>query len=224
MGNTATNQEHVVNGEPSPAVPPLVPPPKLRRRPAIVAGAIGAVCVGAVLAAWAWSSSTSTERVLVATTEIARGSVIEAEDLTTVRISLDPALASLPASAAEEVIGQRAGLDIGAGGLLTLDAVEEASLPAAGMSVVGVALTPEQAPGQMLLVGDQVRVIVTPGQEGETPRSAPEFSSAEVVGIHLDAETGQSVVDLLVPHEEASLLAARIATGNVALVLDSRER
>ena len=56
------------------------------------------------------------------------------------------------------------------------------------------------------------------------PPVAPEFSAAEVVGIHHDSETGQTVVDLLVPHAEASLLAARIATGNVALVLDSRER
>jgi Flp pilus assembly protein CpaB len=224
MRNTATHQEHVINGEPSSAVPPLVPPPKLRRRPAIVAGAIGAVCLGAVLAAWAWSSSTSAQQVLVAKTEIARGSVIEADDLTTVRINLDPALASLPASAADDVIGQRAGLDVAAGGLLTQDAVEEASLPAAGKSVVGVALTPDQAPGQMLLAGDQVRVVVTPGQDGEAPKSAPEFSAAEVVGIHLDTETGETVVDLLVPHEEASLLAARVATGKVALVLDSRER
>jgi len=224
VSNTATHQEHVINGEPSPAVPPLVPPPKLRRRPAIVAGAIGAVSLGAVLAAWTWSSSTSTQQVLVAKSEILRGSVIEADDLTTARINHDPALASLPASSADDVIGQRAALDIAAGGLLTQDAVEEASLPAAGKSVVGVALTPEQAPGQMLLAGDQVRVVVTPGQDGETPKIAPDFSAAEVVGLHHDAETGQTVVDLLVPHEEASLLAARIATGNVALVLDSRER
>ncbi len=36
--------------------------------------------------------------------------------------------------------------------------------------------------------------------------------------------TGQTVVDLLVPQADATVLAARVATGNVALVLDSRER
>jgi Flp pilus assembly protein CpaB len=190
----------------------------------MVAGAISAVCIGSVLAAWAWSSSTSTHQVLVAKAEIPRGSVIDADDLATVRINHDPAVASMPASSAEEVVGQRAALDVAAGGLLTPDAVQEASLPASGKSVVGVALTPEQAPGETLQAGDQVRVVVTPGQDGQTPNDAPPFSAAEVMGIHLDPETGQRVVDLLVPHGEASLLVARIATGNVALVLDSRDR
>ena len=224
MSDTATQQNHAVNGEGNLAAPSLVSPPRLRRRPTIVAGAIGAVCLGAVLAAWAWSSSTSTQQVLVATTEIPRGSVIEPEDLTTARLNVDSAVAVLPASAADEVVGQRAALDVAAGGLLTPDLVQEGSIPASGESLVGVALKPEQAPGETLMAGDLVRAVVTPGQDGETPKIAPEFSAAEVVGIHHDSETGQTVVDLLVPHAEASLLAARIATGNVALVLDSRER
>ena len=224
MSDTATQQNHAVNGEANLAAPPLVSPPRLRRRPTIVAGAIGAVCLGAVLAAWAWSSSTSTQQVLVATAEIPRGSVIEAEDLTTARLNVDSAVAVLPASAADDLIGQRAALDVAAGGLLTPDLVQEGSIPAAGESLVGVTLKPEQAPGETLMAGDLVRVVVTPGQDGETPKIAPEFSAAEVVGIHHDSETGQTVVDLLVPHAEASLLAARVATGNVALVLDSRDR
>jgi hypothetical protein len=223
MSNTTTQQDKAT-GEADLAVPPLVPPPKLRRRPAIVAGAIAAVCLGGVLAAWAWSATTSAEQVLVAKVAIPRGSVIDAEDLTTARIGVDPVIAALPASSAEDVIGQRAALDVAAGGLLTPDSISEETTPASGKSVVGVALTPEQGPGEALQSGDQVRVVVTPGREGKTPKGAPEFSAAEVVGVHRDAETGQSVVDLLVSHEEAALLAARIATGNVALVLDSRER
>jgi hypothetical protein len=37
-------------------------------------------------------------------------------------------------------------------------------------------------------------------------------------------ETGQTVVDLLVAKTDAAVLATRIATGNIALILDSRER
>ncbi len=58
----------------------------------------------------------------------------------------------------------------------------------------------------------------------EPASGTPQFSEADVVGVRADAETGQLVVDLLVPHAEATVLAARVATGNVALVLDSRER
>ena len=42
--------------------------------------------------------------------------------------------------------------------------------------------------------------------------------------MQLNEETGETVVDLLVRHEDAAVLAARIATGHVALVLDSRDR
>ena len=40
---------------------------------------------------------TSTEPVLVAKSEIPRGTVIDAEDLTAARINLDPAVAVVPA-------------------------------------------------------------------------------------------------------------------------------
>jgi hypothetical protein len=36
--------------------------------------------------------------------------------------------------------------------------------------------------------------------------------------------SGLFIVDLLVPHPDANVLAARVATGNVALILDSGVR
>ena len=121
--------------------PPFVPPPKLRRRPALVAGAVVAICLGALLAGWAWTASTNTQEVLAARHSIPRGAVIEAGDLARVRISTDPALSPLPASEFDDVVGRRAALDIGAGGLLTSDATTTTGVPASGMSVVGLAVT-----------------------------------------------------------------------------------
>jgi hypothetical protein len=92
------------------------------------------------------------------------------------------------------------------------------------MSVVGVSLTPAQAPGMDLRAGDRVRVVVTPAEGSGAPAGAPPFSEAEVVGVRLSDATGELIVDLLVPHAEAAQLASRVATGNVAIVLDSRER
>ena len=63
--------------------------------------------------------------------------------------------------------------------------------------------------------------IVTPGDNGEAPANAPAFTVAEVVGTYLDETTGNTVVNVLVPYVDAGVLAARAATGNVALVLDS---
>lgn len=223
MSSTVTRDDRTLE-ESTPAATQLVPPPKLRRRPALVAAAVVAICLGALLAGWAWTATTSTEEVLVARHSIERGAVIEASDLARVRLSADPALKPLPASEFDTVVGQRAALDIAEGGLVTPDSISSSVLPAEGSSIVGVALTPAQAPGAAFQTGDRVRVIVTP-IEGDAPAAGPpQFSEAEVVGVHVSSETGETVVDLLVPHADAAVLATRVATGNIALVLDSRER
>lgn len=224
MTHTITRDDRSTGPGPVPAAPSLTPPPKLRRRPVLIAAAVASICLGALLAAWAWTSTTNTELVLAARDTIPRGAVITSEDVARVRVSADPALAPLPASTFDEVIGQRAALDIAAGSLLTEAAVTPDLTPPAGMSVVGVALTPAQAPGLALQNGDKVRVVVTPGQGADPPSGPPAFSDAEVVSTRIDEMTGELVVDLMVPHAEATVVAARVSTGNVALILDSGER
>lgn len=223
MTNTATRDDRLVAHD-SAATAPLAPPPKLRRRPAMVAAAAAAICLGALLGAWAWTSTTDTQEVLTARETIPRGTVITADDLERVRVSADPALAPVPASSYDDIVGRRAALDIAAGSIITGESTSEELLPPEGMSVVGVALTPAQAPGVALQSGDLVRLVVTPGEGERAPSGAPAFSEAEVVGSHVDDATGELVVDLLVPYADATTLAARVATGNVALVLDSGER
>ena len=224
MTNTATRDDRTLDRKSSPAALPPAPPPKLRRRPALMAGAVVAICLGALLAAWAWTTTTNTTEVLAARDTIPRGSVIEPEDLARVRINADPALTPLPASSHNDIVGQRAALDIAAGSLLTGESTRSEALPPEGMSVVGVALTPAQAPGVPLQSGDRVRIVVTPGEGADAPAGSPSFSEAEVVGSQVDEVNGLMVVDLLVPHADANLLAARVSTGNVALVLDSGVR
>jgi hypothetical protein len=190
----------------------------------LVAAAVVAICLGGLLGGWAWTSTTNTQEVLAARHTIARGTAITAADLERVRINADPALAPLPGSAYEEILGQRAALDIAAGSLLTDESTAAQTIPPAGMSVVGVALTPAQAPGVDLWSGDPVRIVVTPAVGADAPSGTPSFNDAEVVGSHVEEATGNLIVDLMVPHEDAAVLAARVATGNVALVLDSGER
>ena len=222
---TATNNDRTIDhGSAGPAGPPLAPPPKLRRRPALVAVAAAMVCLGAALAAWAWTATTNTTEVLAAREGIARGQVIDADDLARVQIGTDPALDPMPASAFDTVVGKRASLDIAEGGFVTRSALATTVVPAEGSSVVGVAVTPAQAPSEPLQVGDRVRVVVTPPAGDAPPSGTPAASDAEVVGTRYSEETGQLVVDVQVAAGDATLLAARAATGNVAIVLDSRER
>lgn len=224
MSTPTTRDDGTLRQESTPAAPPLAPPPKLRRRPALIAAAVAAICLGALLAAWAWSATTNTEAVLVARTSIERGSTIEANDLARVQLSADPALKSIPARELDRLVGQRAAFDIAEGSMLTPGSVTSAVVPADGESVVGVALSPAQAPGLPLQTGDRVRVVVTPAKGEAAPAGVPLVNDGEVVAVHSDDETGQTVVDLLVPRPNAAVLASRVAAGNIAVILDSRER
>jgi flagella basal body P-ring formation protein FlgA len=202
----------------------VAPAPKLRRRPALIAASVAAICLGGLLAAFAWTSTSNTQSVLAMRVAVERGAVIGPDDVMTVQVSTDPALRPVPASQASTVVGQRAATDIAAGTLVTLEQVSDAVLPAVGMSIVGVGLPASQMPGEPLLVGDRVRVVATPGQSGEVIAGGQVTIAATVVGVRVNNENGQNVVSVQVPEQDAAELAARAATGNVALVLDSRER
>ncbi|MFZ0160288.1 MAG: SAF domain-containing protein [Kineosporiaceae bacterium] len=202
----------------------LAPPPKLRRRPVLVVASVAAVCLGALLAALAWSSLSTAQDVVAVRRSVERGAVIAREDVMTARVGVDPALKPLPAARLEAVVGQRAAMDLAAGGLVTAESITSGVVPAKGQSVVGVALTAAMMPAQALSTGDRVRIVATPGAQGDVGTADPEVVAATVVGVRAgDASTG-TVVDVLVPSPVAARLAARVATGKVALVLDSRER
>lgn len=206
---------------PPESAPDLIAPPKLRRRPAVVVAAVIMTALGCLLGAWAWNASTDTQEVIAARATIHRGETIQAGDLQRIRISRDPLLTPLPASAFDDVVGQRAALDISAGGLLTDASTSDEPLPPQGQTIVGIALTPAQVPAMALHGGAKVRLIATPGDEGTAAANTPPFSVAEVVSTALDETTGNTVVNVMVPYADAGVLAARAATGNVALVLDS---
>ena len=140
------------------------------------------------------------------------------------RVSVDPALTPVPGSQKAELEGSRAAVDLWAGTLLTAQAVTDNLVPGEGESLVGISLTPAQMPSEPLYGGDVVRIVTTPGDQGEITDREPVTIEATVVGVNRVEETGETVVDVAVPEAEAAELAARAATGRVALVLDARER
>ncbi len=204
----------------------LAPPPRLRRRPALVAASVATVCVGALLAVWAYSSLSTAQSVLAVRTTVHRGEVISRDELVTVQVGVDPALSPVSSGQLGQVVGRRAALDLPAGALLTGEAVTDAVVPAAGLSVVGVALTAAQMPSTPLTAGDQVRIVTTPGQQGDVGAGVtPETVSVTVVSVQPAGDSSATaVVNVSVPSGSAARLAAQVATGRVALVLDSRER
>ena len=218
-------------GGPPPPSPTQTPPApaatarvKARRRPWVFALMAALVAAGALGTAFAFTSVNDTQEVLVVANDIKRGETIEAGDLTVVRVSVDPALTPVPGSQKAELEGSRAAVDLWAGTLLTEQAVTDSLVPGEGESLVGISLTPAQMPSEPLYGGDAVRIVTTPGDQGEVTDEEPVTIEAVVVGVSRFEETGETVVDVSVPEREAADLAARAATGRVALVLDARER
>ena len=214
---------------PAPDAPQLVASPaRARRRPLVVAVGIVAVALGALVSAWAYTSASTTQPVIAVREQVGRGQVITEADLVAVRTSIDPALRTLPASKTSSVVGQRAATDLLAGSLLTPAAITPALVPAQGRSVVGLALSSAKMPAAILTPGDAVRVISTPptGAPAPTGATAPEPAevAAQVVAVAQAPDVpGTSIVNVEVDSASAAALAARAATGEVAVVLEARE-
>lgn len=203
------------------ASPPVPETTKLQRRPSAVVLALVLVCLGGLTGLWLWTSSSAATEVVAVRSPVERGQLIVPEDLTTVRVTLDPALRTVPASGLESLVGKRAVTDLAAGTLVAPEQVSDAVVPGAGMAVVAVPIAPGLIPSEPLKAGDTVRLVQAPAQ-GVEVTGAP----AEITGTVLNVTPGdtETVVDVLVADNRAGELAARAASGELALVLASRER
>jgi hypothetical protein len=206
------------------AAPPPVAPPRTRRRTGVLAVGVALVALGGLGAAYLTQVVGDTVPVVAVVRDVAPGEVVQAADLTIADISTDPALSPVPAAQLPSVIGQRAAVALTAGSLLTEAAITSVVVPAQGQSLVGVALTAAQLPAEPLQPGDRVRIVDTPTTQGEPPTTAPATIAGVVASTVGPDDTGLTVVNVTVPAGQAADLAARVATGRVALILDSRER
>ena len=209
---------------PGAGAPGVVAPPKLRRRPVLVALAVALTCVGALLGSWAFLRVADAQPVVAMRVAVERGAVIERSDLVVARINADPVLRPVPAGEALSLVGKRAAVDLPAGALVTREAVTATVVPAAGSSMVGLALEPGLLPGAALQSGDRVRVIGVARKGTAAAAAEPLEVAATVSAVHPSATSNTVVVDVLLPEAVAARVAARAAAGEVALVLDARER
>lgn len=199
-------------------------PTRLRRRPALLVAGLCLTALGGILAAWLYSATTSAVTIVAVARPVERGQVLAAEDLTTARIVPDARLDLVAGERLTDLVGRRAAVDLPAGGVVTGGSVTTAVVPDRGESVVGVTLTRAQLPVEPLVAGDTVRLVGTPRAQDDPPVAEPPVVGATVHRVTAVPETGETVVDVLVPDGVAPGLAAQAATGRVALVLDSRAR
>lgn len=199
-------------------------PVRPQRRYRIVALGVSFVALGGLGSYWLLNATSDTVPVVAVAADVSRGHTIDREDVTTVDAAENPAIETVPAEDIDQLVGSRAAADLLTGSLLNPDAVSDSISPAAGESLVGVALLPNQLPAEALVPGDPVRIVNTPNPGDPPPDDDPSAVAATVLSISGVTDTGHTVVDVLLDEGQASDLAARVATGRVALVLDSRER
>jgi flagella basal body P-ring formation protein FlgA len=122
--------------------------------------AVGLLIVSAcVLGALLWQRSVEKgATVLTASTDLKRGQLISEADLSAVVVSSDQPLRLLKVSAATQVVGMRALVDIPMGTPLSLTQLSVVEPVDARYALVGVTVTLAQAPLD-LLAGDRVRMV-----------------------------------------------------------------
>lgn len=204
------------------AVQPLVESKvRSRVRPGMLAGALALIIAAALGVAWLVNSSGNNITVFSASKDITRGAIVQASDLTTVQIPANQPIPALSASNASDVIGKTAAVDIPQGTLLSQNNTTSDTGLQAGNSIVGISLTSAQLPPYPLKAGDQVRIVDTPINQGEPPKETPNSIKATVITSKTDSVSGKTTVAVEVLEAKAPDLAARAATGRVALILDS---
>lgn len=208
------------------AVGASVAPVRRRRLPLTVVAVL--VAAGSALVfALLWLNAGDRRAVLAVAGPVAAGQVIEASDVAVVRVSVDPQLAPLPASARTDVIGQTAAVDLVTGTLLTDAQVGAQSLLSAGQAVVGLALDGGQVPTPRLRTGDRVRVVATtlPGASTQDSTAGDGalgrvIADGEVFGVEPLADGAAGVlVSLVVDEDVAPEIAGAAAADRVSLVL-----
>ena len=213
-----------VAGTPTSQVPPRATLPRPRRRPALLAVGVSLTALGVLGGVWLVNQAGSREAVLSVRQPVAYGSVITADDLATVQVSHEPGLATMAASQLSLAVGKIARTQLTPGSLLVESELADTAPPAAGQVLVALAVPPSRLPAGSLQPGDRVLVVDTPSPGADVPTLPPATVAATVVRLGPPDVNGVTVVDVTVATADGPALAARSATGRIALVLQPRSR
>jgi hypothetical protein len=173
------------------------------------------------------------QSVLAVARQVPAGDALDAADLVTVHVTVDPGLRPIPAIEQPRVVGRPAAVPLVPGTLLTPADLGVSSMLASDQAVVALALKAGRFP-PALASGARVLVADTGAAGGSAPgdgsaavlAETPLAESATVVGIQRPADATQdtTVVSLQVSRSSASRLAAAGAADRVALVLLPRSK
>ncbi|WP_375424466.1 SAF domain-containing protein [uncultured Friedmanniella sp.] len=209
-----------------PAAPPATELPRLagRRDPKWIALGVVALCLGALLSYVVYANVASETTVVSVARTVYRGEVLEADDLTTVRLQGGALPDAVPASGLDGLVGQRAVYDLPSGSVVAATSVAATALPADGRSVVGILLPGGHAPQGLLLPSSPVRLVALPPASSSTAAKdqlAGKTYAARVVDTAPAPDGTSTMVDVDVPQAQAATVALLAASQRLAVVRDA---
>lgn len=173
-----------------------------------------------------FSRGTEQRTAIVAATDIGVGEVITVAHLRVVRIARDTDVASLPSSAAAQLVDRVAAVPISRGALVLADQVNRTQSAPEGTVLIGAVLEPGALPSPDLRFGDRVRVLIAPTNTSidNEPKIATEAVVWRVWGSQ-QASGSRRAVTLAVPDAASVEVGAAAAQGSIRLmVVPNRDR
>lgn len=223
-GATAT-----FNGGGQPAGRVQFPALPRRRRPGMIALGGALLCAGILVSVFLYRSVNHQVPVVIVTANVPAGDVITAGDLGTATVAAGPGLHLIPAGQIGQAAGHVAATALRPGMLLVPSELTTAMPPASGQVLVPVPIRPADLPASGLSAGDHVLLIATPGAAGQSASSssAAAVLTGPVQGMVEAVSTtpgpdGFDRVDLLLPRALGPAVAKQASTGQVALLITSR--
>lgn len=195
-------------------------PPKLRRRPMLIALSILLTALGALLGAWLLTSLSGTDSYVAVRADIERGQVIKETDLVRAELSSDPALDPVAWDQQGLIVGKYATYDMAKGSIVTRQSVAASISPQDGMTLVGLALVPGQTVTGELRTGQDVRVVLVPASADSSSTRPPSYQG-KVAGSRMSEDGSTKLVDVMVLNGIAPEVASAASRQEVSLVLDS---
>ncbi|MEV4665683.1 SAF domain-containing protein [Micromonospora echinofusca] len=180
------------------------------------------VAAGGLIAAAVLRTVGTTAEYLAVSTTVEVGSVVDRSDLSTVRITVDPALKPIRASAADQVIGRFAAVALVPGTLLTQAQLTDTAVPDQGQQLVGLSLPQERLPAERVKPGAEVLLIVTTDDRtvsNQQQTAAPMSIKATVVDVRAGAKEGITLLNVAVAERDGPLVASRAAAGRIVVAL-----
>ncbi|MER5456881.1 MULTISPECIES: SAF domain-containing protein [unclassified Micromonospora] len=212
------------NGNPS-VDAPVAPPRVVRQRrvrPGLLGLAVLLIALGGLGSAFAITSVRATGSYLAVAQTVEVGSVIGADDLVAVQVAGGQGLDPVPSGRLAEVIGMRAAVSLAPGTLLTMAQLTDDPLLGPGQQQLALGLRAAQVPAPKLRPGDQVLLVSTPNNDGNSSgggsSSATRFTATVTDAVSTEGRD-EVVVYLALAVRDVPAVVALAAQDRIAVVL-----